>query len=135
MTLYTSDTDKLSVSKKCFKVYLAVTAFVLAFGIVYECFSHGVVSLYMVLAFLIPLVLGVLPFGTVTVMKKNYYPSPIGSNTYHAGIATLTVGSIMKGVLDIYGTTSPYVSAYLIIGIILCVFGAAYSTVVLLISK
>lgn len=135
MTLYTSDTDKMKSSKKCFKVYLAVTAFVLTFGIVYECFSHGVVSLYMVLAFLIPLVLGVLPFGTVTVMKKNYYPSPIGSNTYHAGIATLTVGSIVKGVLDIYGTTSPYTSVYLILGVILCVFGVGYCTVMFLISK
>ena len=135
MILYTSDTDKLKSSKKCLKVYLAVTLFVLVFGIAYEYFSHGVVSLYMILAFLIPLVLGMLPFGTISILKKNYYPSPIGSNTYHAGIATLTVGSIMKGVLDIYGTTSPYISVYLIIGVILCVFGVAYSTVKILISK
>ncbi len=127
MTLYTSDTDKLNASRKCFKIYLAVAAFVLVFGIVYEIFSHGVISLYMILAFLIPLILGALPFGVINFMKKNYYPNPIASNTYHAGIATLTVGCIMKGVLDIYGTSSSLIPIYNIVGIVLIAFGFGWA--------
>ena len=121
--MYTSDTDKLNASRKCFKVYLAVSVFVLVFSIVYEIFSHGVISLYMILAFLFPLILGALPFGIINFMKKNYYPDTIASNAYHAGVSTLTVGCIMKGVLDIYGTSSSLIPIYNIVGIVLIVFG------------
>ena len=116
-------------------VYLAVTVFVLVFGIVYEIFSHGVISLNMLLAFMFPLLLGTLPFGVITFLKKNYYPSPAGSNTYHAGIATLTVGSIMKGVLDIYGTTSSYISVYKYLGLALLVFGVVWSALTAIFKK
>lgn len=40
-------------------------------------------------------------------------------NLYHSGIATLTVGSIIRGVLDIYGTTNQLTNYYWIVGIIL----------------
>ena len=42
--------------------YAAVSAFMLLFGAVYEYFSHGVFSAFMVYAFLIPLLGGYLPF-------------------------------------------------------------------------
>lgn len=135
MTLFTSDTDKLKSTRKCFKAYLAVTVFVLVFGAVYEIFSHGVISLYMMLAFLIPLVFGVLPFGIIALLKKNYYPTPLGSNSFHSGVATLTVGSIMKGVFDIYGTTSTLIPIYNIVGIVLVTFGVVYSIIRLLLRK
>ena len=38
---------------------------------------------------------------------------------YNAGVATLTVGSIMEGVLQIYGTTNVKIFLYLIFGILL----------------
>ena len=37
-------------------------------------------------------------------------------NLYNAGIAALVIGSMIKGVLDIVGTTSPYTAVYFIIG-------------------
>ena len=46
------------------------------------------------------------------------YPNRAAGNLYHAAIAALTVGSIMKGVMDIYGTTNILIRLYWIAGII-----------------
>jgi len=40
-------------------------------------------------------------------------------NLYHSGIAAITVGSLVQGVLDIYGTTNALINAYWWIGGIL----------------
>ncbi len=42
---------------------------------------------------------------------------------YGSGIATLTVGCCLKGVFEIYGTASPFVIYYFIIGFILSAIG------------
>jgi len=43
-------------------------------------------------------------------------PGRLTLNLYNAGIATLTVGSIMKGVMEIYGTTNDILQIYWIVG-------------------
>ena len=85
------------------------------FGAVYEAFGHGVYSYAMIYAFAFPLVLGVLPLYLITALRAPY-PNRAIRFFLHAGIATLTVGSIVQGVLEIYGTTGPLVIVYWVLG-------------------
>ena len=99
--------------------YAAATLFCAFFGAVYELFSHEVYSYFMIYAFAIPLVGGVLPFLAIASGCVKRFPGWIFGCFYHAAVATLTVGSIMRGVLDIYGTTNVLVWGYCFAGALL----------------
>ena len=101
---------------------LAGAAFLAVFGAVYEVFSHGVYSYCMLYAFAFPLVLGVLPLYLVGT-RPAPLPKRVCLGLYHAGIATLTVGSLILGALEIYGTTSPLIVVYWIAGAALTLLG------------
>ena len=45
------------------------------------------------------------------------------------GIATLTVGSIYKGVLEIYGTSTNFEIIYLIVGLAFCILAGILMTI------
>ena len=63
MTLSISDIKKSGKEvETIIYIYLLVTILCAAFGAVYELFSHGVFSYYMLYAFGVPLLGGVLPF-------------------------------------------------------------------------
>ena len=82
--------------------YLVLSVFVFVFSQIYEYFSHGVYSNYMLYAFLIPFLGLCVPSFLLHSLKKSL---PANSRfLWKAGIATLTVGSIYKGILEIYGT-------------------------------
>ena len=104
--------------KRRFRLYLIITIFTLAFGIIYEQFSHGVYSKYMMYAFAIPL-LGLIASYLLKLFKCDL--SKISLDLFDSSIATFTFGSIVKGVLEIYGTSNKYVNLYLYVGIILAV--------------
>lgn len=100
--------------KKKIKQFLIITIITLLFSIIYEYFSFGVISKYMILAPLIPLILGVL---TYLLLLKNEKVGYIESSMYSNGIYTLLIGSILQGVLEIYGTTNKLMIIYLVVGI------------------
>ena len=100
--------------KKQEKLYILATILCFLFAMIYENFSHGVISYFMVFAFLIPLTLGVI---LNHIIKDRRLPTKIENNIYNAGVATLTFGAIIEGVLEIYGTTNIKIYIYLIIGI------------------
>lgn len=102
---------------------MVISAFCLIFALVYEHFSHGVTSLYMVCAFLIPLLGGFL-VNLIIESAGFVIPGKWSSNLYNSGIAALTVGSLVKGALDIYGTTNHLTIIYLITGLVLILAGA-----------
>ena len=80
------------------------------FGAVYELFSHKVYSHFMICAFVFPLLLGVIPFS---LLQKRGKPFPAkAAELVHAGVAALTVGSVLQGVLEIYGTSNPLTAVY-----------------------
>ena len=90
--------------------YLVATAGCAVFGAVYELFSHQVWSRFMIYAFAFPLLLGAIPFF---LLRKRGKPFPgKAAELVHAGVAALTVGSILQGVLEIYGTSNPLTIAY-----------------------
>lgn len=105
--MYTLDTDKNRI------IYLSISIFVLLFSIIYELFSHRVYSYFMIGAFLVPLIFGVIGGSFI---KKI---SIISINFYHSFIATLTMFCITKGFLDIYGTTNSLIYVYLVVSVLL----------------
>lgn len=123
----TSDIDARQESKKqAFKtafIYLLISLFCIFFGAVYETFSHEVYSYYMIYAFAFPLVGGTLGFFLIALSKAGKYPSSSATMLYHTGIAVLTVSSLLRGVLDIYGTSNHLIGYFWIIGIVLVVVG------------
>ncbi len=123
MTLSISDinTDRRKMVV-CGTIYFAISLFCILFGAVYEYFSHDVYSYYMLYAFVIPLLGGVAPFFALS-LSRWPVPGKFTQNTYHTGIATLTVGSIFSGVLKIYGTTNHLVYVYWIVGGVLLIVG------------
>lgn len=107
-----------AIDRKCVKLALydllfaAVTALG---GFVYEQFSHGVYSGFMVYAFLPPLVLGSCPL-LILALRGKVLPGRWCVRLYHWGIIALTVGCLFQGALEIYGTTSRLVMGYWIAG-------------------
>ncbi len=117
MILYLLVTDKKSTSiKKWAFIYLLISLFCILFGAVYEYFSHGVYSNYMIYAFLFPLIGGTLVAFLLDYGSEKIMPGRIPFNLYNSGIAALTMGNFFQGVLDIYGTTNNLVSVYWIVG-------------------
>lgn len=121
MTLFTSDNKTRSILKIAY-IYLICTVLCAVVGAVYEKFSHEVYSYYMIYAFAIPLVLGAIPLFGIGLFGKNI-PGKFSLNAWNSGIATLTVGSFFKGVLDIYGTTNRLIAVYPIVAVIFAMTG------------
>lgn len=131
--MFTSDKQTRVVLKTAFThlIFSLICAFV---GAVYEKFSHEVYSYYMIYAFAFPLALGALPLFITGLFGKKQ-PGKISLNAWNSGVAALTVGSIFKGVLDIYGTTNRLIIVYpiaagilLTVGIIMFIKGEKHQT-------
>ncbi len=79
----------------------------------------------MLLAFLFPLLGGALPCALLMRTPRCAQPGVLSRCLYDSGLAALTVGSIFRGVLEIYGTTSRLSAVYWICWITLCALGLA----------
>ena len=115
-------TRKLSSLQRLILIDLGAAVLCALSGAVYERFSHGVYSYYMLYAFAFPLVLGALPLYLFEILHGPFH-GRLCWGLYHAGIATLTVGSMVSGALEIYGTTSPLTYVYWIVGEALTLLG------------
>ena len=113
--------------KKSF-IYLGISAFVFIFSQVYEHFSHGVYSGFMIYAFLIPFIGLFVPSILNRFILKREIPDK-AKLSLKCGIATLTVGSIYKGVLEIYGTSTNFEIIYLTVGLVLCILAVILMTI------
>ncbi len=103
-------------------VLVIVTLLVMIIGYIYNTFlGHGVTSTYMAHAYFYPLFFGLFINALLLpVQKRLPFVGTVGyrvfNNTFNAGIATLTVYSIIKGVLEIAGADSNLLIGLLIIG-------------------
>lgn len=102
--------------------YLIVTLVCAGFGAVYEFFSHGVYSYYILYAFMIPFLGGTVYFYCILYFRSKI-PGCIARRFQHFGILTLTVGCMVCGILEIYGTTNHLVIFYFIVGGMFLVIG------------
>lgn len=112
MTLYILD-NKQSM-KRSLMGYGAATIFCFVFQIIYEKFAHGVTSYFMVLAFLIPLIGGLISVASIYVSKGG--KGNIFRQLICGGVIWLTLGSIFQGVLEIYGTTNRLIIVFVVVG-------------------
>ncbi len=103
--------------KKPVIVYLFISLFCLIFSIVYLRFSHGVTSPYMQFLCLIPFLLGLLP--ALILSLSGCRLNALSLVFYRCAVATLTLGSLVRGILDIYGTASGYLSVYPVLSVLL----------------
>ena len=108
-----SDTKKRAA--KTAATYLAVALVCAIFGTVYELFSYGVFSMFMIFCCMPPLVLGSVPFFAIYIFGKGM-PGRLAFNLYNSGVATITVGFIFRGVIEIYGTTNRLSHIYSLFG-------------------
>ena len=104
-------------------IWLAISLFALIFGLVYELFSFGVISLSMILMFLYPLILGAIPSYFLEKNNKTLH------RLYVDGVIVLTIRSLIYGILEIYGTTTIYTKYYLLTGISLLIMGVIVDTI------
>lgn len=102
--------------------YFAASIVIAVAAAVYGLFSHGVYSYYMTYAFMIPLLAGALPHLLTALKGADQKTMLTGLNDVQlAFVATLTAGSLLKGVLDIYGTTNRLLIAYPVMAAIILV--------------
>ena len=120
--------------------YLAASIVIAAAAAVYGLFSHGVYSYFMTYAFMIPLLGGAMPHlaaamkGADTAAENSNDEREVPAeneaqtglakifdarDTQLAIVATLTAGSLLKGVLDIYGTTNRLLIVYPVIALLM----------------
>lgn len=119
MTLFTSDTEhNTKASAKYAILFLIVSALCILFSLIYESFSYGVHSDFMMLIF-------VFPFGATLIyillgfLNKDLYPHAITLHIFNAGVCTASLGFCIKGILEIYGTDSPFTAVYDITAVLL----------------
>lgn len=104
---------------------MAAAVFCIIVDQIYALFGHGVRSAAMSLMFLYPLVASVfyfireykIPFGYRQPYRR------LADNLLNSGIATLTAGSCLTGILEIAGSTSAYVPAFMIVGAAMTIAG------------
>jgi len=128
-----SDNGTSQISWESLLPITLTTVFVFVFAKIYGIFSHGVSSVFMSYAFLLPLSLIFLPkllnlctgnrlwngsLDTEEEEGKKLFLSSLASFLWKSGVAVLTVGSLYKGVLDIYGTSGSFEWIYLVVGIV-----------------
>lgn len=99
--------------------YLSITCFTILTNQIYSLYGHGVSSDAMTFMFLYPLLGGFIFFLIIRLFfSKIYYFSGyrVFFNIHNSGIATLTIGSFLRGIFEIAGTASNYVKYYYIFG-------------------
>jgi len=101
-------------------VYLGISGFCGLFSAVYEAFSHGVYSPWMVFLFAWPLIGGALPYALIA-RFAGHLDLPWARLAHHGAVACATVGACVAGVLQIYGTSSAWVSLYWIAASVLAI--------------
>ena len=109
-------------------MYFCISMFCAVFGGIYEIFSHGVYSNYMMYAFLFPLIGGALYNLTLYFLRLRLQRG-LSLIFYNTGIAALTIGSIVRGILDIYGTDNILANVYRYAGAILVCLGVVFYAV------
>ena len=102
----------MSVTKKSVVSYLIFSITLLIISAIYNHYSHNVTSIFMSYVFIIPLLGALLSL----LSKKNTYHNLLG-----ASILTLSLSSLLEGIVAIAGTTSYYVYILLIIGLIMLI--------------
>ena len=109
----TSVTNSTTRFSRTFISYLAMAAFLFIFSRIYESLSYGEVSVFMHYMFCATLVGGILLLGLLQV-KPNL--SRITYNLWNTGIATITAGCLLRGIINLSGRSTTLDQPYWYVG-------------------
>lgn len=98
---------------RTFITYLALTSFLFIFSRVYESLSYGEISFFMHYMFFVTLIGGALLLGMLT-LKPNL--SRMTFNLWNSGVATITVGFLLRGIINLSGRSTTLDQPYWFIG-------------------
>ena len=104
-------------NRKTTRIYLFLTLFCFLFAVVYEAFSHHVLSLWMICLPLFPALLGWLPFS----LLKDRIPDGWGRQLWHCAVATAIAGSCLSGIFEIAGIHMPYTTVFFAVSCVLII--------------
>lgn len=108
----------LDIKKEQTRFYIYTLSCII-FSFIYEIFSHGVLSYFMILSFIFPLI-GLIE---IIILKKINIKS---HSLFKSSLLTFTLYFILKGILEIYGTTNKLITIYLILGFSLLIISMYY---------
>ncbi|HFU3854551.1 TPA: hypothetical protein ACGO3B_001314 [Streptococcus suis] len=109
----TSVTNSTTKFSRTFISYLAMAAFLFIFSRIYESLSYGEISAFMHYMFCATLVGGILLLGLLQV-KPNL--SRITYNLWNSGIATITAGCLLRGIINLSGRSTTLDQPYWYVG-------------------
>ena len=111
-------TSVTNLGKKRFKKtvisYTLITIFFFAFSRIYEAFSFGETSVHMHYLFAAPLVGGIL---LAIFLKVLPHFSRISLNLWNSAVATITAGTLFRGIVNLSGRSTTLDAPYWYVGI------------------
>ncbi|HEL1644916.1 TPA: hypothetical protein TXL48_001523 [Streptococcus suis] len=114
MTLSTSVTNQTSTrTARTFITYLATTAFLFIFSRIYESLSYGEVSFFMHYMFCVTLIGGAVLLGLLQLIPTL---SRLSYNLWNSGVATITAGCLLRGIINLSGRSTTLDQPYWYIG-------------------
>ncbi|MGQ7560161.1 hypothetical protein ACTGUR_00075 [Streptococcus suis] len=114
MTLSTSVTNSTTRVSRTFISYLAITAFLFIFSRIYESLSYGEVSIFMHYMFCVTLIGGAVLLGLLQLMPTL---SRLSYNLWNSGVATITAGCLLRGIINLSGRSTTLDQPYWYIGV------------------
>jgi hypothetical protein len=107
--------------------YLVASLICVIVANVYALFGHGVRSSAMEYMFLYPLIGGFIIKFLSTLVRGEYAHGRkrVGVNLYNSGLAALTCGALLRGIVEIAGTDSVYIRWFFIAGWVMAAIGIA----------
>lgn len=103
--------------------YLGSSALLFLFQYIYQYFGHGVYSTSLTYVWLIPLIGG----GLLATLAKitPAYTTRLVRNLCNSALAIFVSWAILNGILEIAGSDSPYLTAYLYAGVACTILSCA----------
>lgn len=111
--------------RRSFWVCLLIAGFCFLLNAVYTSFSYGESSAYMAGMFQIPLAGGAFPALLMMIGGWESCISRSAFNAWNSGLAALTVGCAVRGVINISGRSTQYDAVYGIAGAVLLAIAVA----------
>ncbi|HFI0035904.1 TPA: hypothetical protein ACGOTT_000817 [Streptococcus suis] len=114
MTLSTSVTNTENKRTiRTFITYLALTSFLFIFSRVYESLSYGETAFHMHYLFCVTLIGGSLLLGLMAIHRTL---SRLTYNLWNSGVATITAGFLLRGIINLSGRSTTLDQPYWYVG-------------------
>lgn len=110
--MFTSVTKSSRTSRTLIS-YLTGSIFLFIFSRIYQALSYGEVSFFMNYLFCIPLIGGILLTG---LLLFNPNLSRMAYNLWNSGIATITAGFLLRGIINLSGRSTSLDQPYWYLG-------------------